>query len=229
MSRCVIIALILLATLRASAVAQACLGLASFSTGPIQVTGEASIAGGSSTFAGGASYGWPTSFFGGGTVGTSSVEAFNGSAIDLGATVGYQVTWGVGSAVKLQLCPLASFGLEIGPNDTFDSPVDRSSRTASAGLALGTSLGRNPRMQILPTVSLALAHGTSQATDGAGNTLFEISDVYALGQVGVGVVMNSAISVRSTLQMPLGLQGTDPTFALTVGYNFGNKRTAQRD
>lgn len=221
MRRSLLVALTLLAITHTTAVAQACLGLASFTTGSVQAVGEASLTSGSRTVGAELGYGFPSSVFGGIGIGTRSIEAYNGSSLDLGASGGYQMA--LGKAARVQLCPVASFGFEIGPKNTFDSGVDRSSRRASVGLAIGGSVGSHGRLQVIPTASLSYAYGKSKAESDTGATLFEISDHYTLGQLGVGLVLNSHISVRPSVDIPLGLDGGEPTFRLAIGYNFGRK------
>jgi hypothetical protein len=76
-------------------------------------------------------------------------------------------------------------------------------------------------MQVIPTVGLAYAYRQDKAENSAGASLFEIADHYALAQVGIGLVLNSTISVRPSVEIPLGLYSGDPTFGITLGYNFG--------
>jgi hypothetical protein len=221
MSRSLIVSLVLLGITQLPAAAQTCLGLAPFSKSAVQVTAEGALAQGSDALTAGLGYGLPRGVFGGLAVGTRSVEAFDGSSLDLGAGVGYQVP--VARTTQLELCPVASFNLGIGPNSRFGAGVDRSSRAASIGLALGASLRGGPRMQIVPTVGLRYFHGKSWAENSAGATLFEIAENYGRAQVGVGIVVSSNISVRPTVDFPISPSGTEPTVALTVGYNFGRK------
>lgn len=224
MRRSLVVFLALMATLSAPAVAQTCLGLASYSEGPLQVTGSGWLANEASSVGAGFGYGLPASVFGGLAIGSTSNEAINGSSLELGANVGYQIP--LGKSGQAHLCPVAAFGVGIGPKNTFNSGVDRSNQTASVGLALGTSFLASPRMKIIPTVGLAYAYRQDKAENSAGASLFEISDNYARVQLGVGVVLRSNISVRPTADIPLGLDGRDPTFGITVGYNFGSSHRA---
>jgi hypothetical protein len=223
MRRNLVVSLVLLGLLSAPARAQTCLGLASYSGSPVQVTGTGSLAYESRSFAAGLGYGLPTSGFGGVAVGTTLNDSFDGSTLELGATLGYQLA--LGKTAATELCPVASFAVGIGPNNTFNSGVDRSRRTASVGLAIGRSLVASPQLRVVPTVGLSYAYRKDKAENSAGTSLFEIADHYALAQVGVGLVLNSNISVRPSIDLPLGLDGTDPTFGITLGYNFGGSHS----
>jgi hypothetical protein len=183
------------------------------------VTGEGSLTAESSTLSAGLGYGLPQSIFGSVAVGKSSSEAFGGSSLDLEAGVGYQIS--LGKTGQSQLCPTASVGLGIGPRNTIGSGVDRSNRSALVGLAFGTSFVATPGIQIVPSVGLSYAYRKDRAQDNAGATLFEISDHYGLAQLGLGFILHSNLSIRPRMDIPLGFDVTDPTFGLSLSYNFG--------
>jgi hypothetical protein len=160
--------------------------------------------------------------FGGVAIGTTSNEAIGGSSLELGASAGYQIP--LENAARFHLCPAVSVGVGIGPKNTFNSGVDRSNQTASAGIALATSVAAGPRVKIIPTVGLAYAYRQDRAENAAGASLFEITYHYARLQLGVGLLLNSNISVRPSADIPLGLAGSEPTVGIILGYNFGISR-----
>jgi hypothetical protein len=221
MGRNILLLLLLLGLARTEAGAQTCLGLASFSTGSVQVTGAGSFTQHSNAVGAGIAYGLPFRLFSSGVIGASSTEEFDGSSLDLGTTLGYEIP--VGKTGQLRLCPLASLGLQLGPESSFQSGVERSYRRAALGLAVGTLFRTGPRAQIAPTAGLAYAIERSQAENNAGDLLFEISDSYLLAQLGVGFILNSNISLRPRIDIPLGWSGNEPTLGFTIGYNFGRK------
>jgi hypothetical protein len=220
MRRMLVASLSLLVMISAPAVAQTCLGLASYADGRLQVTGTGSLSTESSSFGTGLAYGRPSSMFGGLTLGTTSNEALNGSTLEFGGSLGYQIA--LGNNGQTQLCPVAGFSVGIGPKNTVNSGVDRSNKTASVGLALATSFLASPRLKIVPTLGLAYAHRQDKAENNSGANLFEIAQNYAQVQIGVGLVLNSTISIRPSADIPLGLDSNDPTFRITLGYSFGN-------
>ncbi len=222
MRRSLVVSLALLAVVRSPAVAQTCLGLASYSTGPVQVTGNGQFTQGQNSFGGGIGYGLPSGAFGSANVSTTSFDALNASATGIGARIGYQMKVG-GKLAQAQLCPTASIGLGMGPKNVGGTGDDMSSRSATVGFALGTSMGATPRMKFLPNAGLALAYGKSKTQNAAGTTTFEGSDTYGLATLGMGLVFNQNIAVRPSVDIPLGLTGSDPTFGVTVGFNFGRK------
>jgi hypothetical protein len=220
MRRSLVLSLALLAISRSSAVAQTCMGLASFSSAPMQVTANGQISDLTNTLGATVGYGLPSSIYGNLGVSTTSYDGFDGSTLGLGVRAGYQME--LGNARQVQVCPNASFGHGIGPNDDVAS-IDQSTRSVTMGLSVGAVMGANPRMKVVPSAGLSYAYGKVKAESDAGTTLFEIADSYALAQVGVGIILNQNISIRPSADIPLGLDGGEVTFGLTVGYNFGRR------
>lgn len=218
MRRTLVASLVLVAAVSAPAAAQTCLGLASHSAGQMQVTGNASFTDLANTFGGTFGYGLPSGVFGKAGVATTSYDGVDGSAIDLGAQAGYQMSVG-----KAAICPVASFSLGMGPKDIDGAGTDLSSRQGTFGLAVGTAMGASQRMQIVPAVSLGLAYRSDKIEDATSS--LSVSETYAQAGLGVGLVFNQNITVRPSVTIPVGLLGNnDPTFGLTVGMNFGSKR-----
>jgi len=118
--------------------------------------------------------------------------------------------------------------LGMGPDDEA-LDINSSSTDVHFGLALGTTMGSTPSLRILPTAGLGLQYSKAKVEDTSpGGSTIEASETYGLARLGVGFVFNSQISVRPTIDIPVGRDGSsDPAFGLTVGYNFG-KRGARR-
>jgi hypothetical protein len=45
-----------------------------------------------------------------------------------------------------------------------------------------------------------------------------------VANLGLGLVLNQNIAIRPNVAIPLGLDGSDATFGVTVGFNFGQRR-----
>jgi len=218
MRRTLVASLALVAAVSAPAAAQTCLGLASHSAGQMQVTGNASFTDLANSFGGTFGYGLPSGVFGKAGVATTSYDAIDGSAIDLGAQAGYQMS--LGKASQVSVCPVASFAIGMGPNDIDPVGTDFSSRQGTVGVSVGTTMGANPRMRIVPNAGMALAYRRDKLQQSAGYVDF--SDTYALASLGVGIVFNSNISLRPNVSIPLGSDfSNDPTLGVTMGINFG--------
>jgi hypothetical protein len=223
MRRSIVVSLALLAIVNAPAVAQTCLGLASFSSGNMQVSGNGQFAQGANRFGAGFHYGMPAGMFGGAQVSTTSYDGASSSSLGIGADVGYQLS--MGKAANVHVCPTASFEIGNGPDDNAAN-INASSKNANIGFSLGTMMGHNPRMQIIPSAGLGLAYTKLKIEDPTSTT--ELSDTYGQARLGVGFVFNHQIAVRPSIDIPLGLQGSDPTFGVTVAYSFGKPAPARR-
>jgi hypothetical protein len=204
--------------------AQTCQGLASFFGSPLQVTGEASVTNESRAFGAGMAYGLPQGPFAEAAVARRVHENFGGSSVDVSGVAGYDFAFGQGSL--LHLCPLAGFGVQVGPNNAFNSGVRRSRRLAQVGLTFGAELSPQRRWNIIPTLALSYALQRDQAENVAGAVLFQIDDGYTLAQLGLGVVFKATVSLRPYIDLPLWSEGGEPGVGLTVGYALGKRREA---
>jgi hypothetical protein len=223
MRRTLFVSMALVAAVNAPAVAQTCLGLASFTSGNMQVSGNGQFTEGANRFGAGFAYGIPAGVFAGAQLSTTSYEAADASSLGIGANVGYQLN--LGKSANIHVCPVAGFELGMGPDDDATN-TDASSQNANLGFSLGTTLRGSPRMQIIPTVGLGLAYSKLKVED--ATTSSELSDTYGQAQLGVGLVFNQSIAVRPSVSIPLGLEGSDPTFGVTVAYSFGSKAAPSR-
>ena len=225
MRRTLVVSLALFAVANAPAAAQTCLGLPSHANGQMQVAGNASFTDLSNSFGGSFGYGQPGGIFGNAQLGTTSYDGLDGSEIDLGVQGGYQLTVGKAQA---QVCPVASFGVGMGPKDIGGSGIDASSTNGTLGFAVGKMMGANPKMKIVPNAGLGLAYRKQKLDDGT-NPAIEASETYGLASIGLGLIFNSNIAVRPSVSIPLGSDlSNDPTFGLTVAYNFGSKAAPAR-
>jgi Outer membrane protein beta-barrel domain len=220
MRRSLVVSLALLAIVRSPAVAQTCQGLASYSAGQMQVAGNAQFPEGAKVWGGSFSYGMPSGIYAGADLSTTSIDNDGGSSLGVGAHAGYQMK--LGQAQKLALCPVANLSLGMGPDDDA-ADVNSSQTNANFGFALGTEMGASRQMRIIPTAGLGLQYSKFKVEQ-AGATVVDGSETYGLACLGVGFVFNQQISVRPTVDIPVGsdLQN-DPTFGVSVGYNFGSK------
>jgi Outer membrane protein beta-barrel domain len=224
MRRSLVVSLALLAIVRSPVVAQTCQGLASFSAGQMQVVGNIALPEARTVFGGSFSYGMPSGIYAGADLSNTSIDNDGGSSLGIGAHAGYQMK--LGQSGKLNLCPVAGLALGMGPdNDAAD--LNGSSTDVHFGLALGTEMGSTPRMRIIPTAGLGLQYRKLKFEDtGPGGTTDEFSETYGVARLGVGFVFNQQISVRPTIDIPVGadlVESSDPIFGLSVGYNFGSK------
>ena len=224
MRRSLVVSLALLAIVRSPAVAQTCQGLASFSAGQLQVVGNAQFPEAAKIWGASITYGMPSGIYGGADLSSTSFDNDGGSSLGIGAHAGYQMK--LGQSGKINLCPVASLALGMGPDDD-EAELNSSSTDAHFGLALGTEMGSTRQLRILPTAGLGLQYSKfkqEMGGNGPGAGELEGSETYGLARIGVGFVFNQQISVRPTIDIPVGVEGgADPVFGLSVGYNFGSQ------
>ncbi len=164
----------------------------------------------------------PSGLYAGADLSNTSIDNDGGSSLGIGAHAGYQMK--LGRTQKLALCPVANLALGMGPDDDA-ADINSSQTNANFGFALGTEMGATQQMRIIPTAGLGLQYSKFKVEDtGPGGRPLEASETYGLARLGVGFVFNQQISVRPTVDIPVGsdLQN-DPTFGVSVGYNFGSK------
>jgi hypothetical protein len=224
MRRSLVVSLALLAIVRSPAVAQTCMGLASFSTAPMQLTGNGSFSSGVNSFGATVGYGMQSGLWGNLGVSTLSIDGASSHPLSIGAHAGYETAVGK-SRNQIHICPNASFAIGNGP----DAPnFNASTQDVTLGVNFGTVMGgSNPRMKIIPTAGISWAHTKLSAKNDAGTSLGSVSDSYGLAQLGVGLVMNQNISIRPSVDLPLN-SAYDTRFGVTLGYNFGSKGAPAR-
>ena len=162
MRRSLVVSLALLAIVRSPAVAQTCQGLASFSAGQMQVVGNAQFPEGGNVWGGSFTYGMPAGLYAGADISTTSFDGIDASSMGIGAHAGYQMK--LARTSKLNLCPVASLKLGMGPDDEA-ADLNSSSTDLHFGLALGTDVGNTPRMRIIPTAGLGVQYSKLKIED----------------------------------------------------------------
>jgi hypothetical protein len=213
MRRILLLSLALPLLLGSKAAAQACAGMPSFSSGPMQITAGGSFADGTSSFGGTFGYGRPAGLYGKAALGTTSYDGLDGSSLDFGVGGGYQIP--LQSSRKAELCPIASLSFGSGPNDVLGSGADMSTRNIAFGAALGAQVGNSPQMQILPNASFQFANTRLEIDDVAG------SESYGLLTLGTGFVFNSRFSLNPSISLPVGSDVYDTSFGINGAINFG--------
>jgi hypothetical protein len=210
-SRILAIAITMLAT-PLTANAQTCLGLASFSAGRVQLAASGDFGNDGKTFAASLAVGSATGPFAGVSVGTTSYDEIDENSTTLAAQFGWQAP--LGTENRIELCPVVGAQYGFGP-DQLGS--DFSSWGVLFGLQLGISAGSSPDLRIVPTVGAALAYSK---LDVEGFLNFEEDETFGIITFGLGLVLNSRVSILPAVRIPAGLEGVDPNFGVMLGVNF---------
>jgi hypothetical protein len=226
MRRSLMVPLALLAIVKSPAAAQTCQGLASFSAGQLQVAADAQFPEARKVWGGSVTYGMPSGVYAGADLATTSWDGLDQSSLGVGAHLGYQMK--LGQSGKINLCPVARLALGMGPDDKAND-INRGTTDVHFGFAVGTEMGSTRQLRILPTAGLGLQYSKMKEEDTSPNgQTIEASETYGLARIGVGFVFNQQISVRPTVDIPLGSDlSNDPAFGISVGYNFGSKGAAK--
>lgn len=219
------IAALALAASASTVSAQACLGAPSFATSPIRLDASLTSGNDATTYAAGLSFGAARGPFAGASIGRTSFDEefdeFDADATTIGVHGGWDVTLAPASpgARSFSLCPIVGFDFSNGEFDGPGEDIDFSTRTFSAGLALGTRFTASPTLVLVPFGSLAYNHATAEIDD----VDLEESDDFGTIGLGVGFVINRIFTIRPLVNIPVGLEDADPTFGVSLHLNFGGR------
>lgn len=204
-----------------AAQAQTCLGTATFAAGGMRAGVEATFDDGASAYGASLAFGGVTGTFASIDASLFDFDEFDESAYGIGGQVGLQMP--VAAMVGAQFCPLLQAAYVFGPNfedSGFD--IESNSLLASAGVGFGVPFQLAETAGLVPFGTARLAYGrTSVEIDGESDS---DSDTYGLIGLGAGLVLNQRITLRPSIEFPLGLDDSDPTFSFGVAINFGAQR-----
>jgi hypothetical protein len=197
--------------------AQTCLGLAPFSTGRVQIGATGDFGNDTKAYSGSLTFGSGRGAFGGVFVGTVSYDAFDENTTVVGGSAGWQVP--LGTSGRAQLCPGVGVAFGFGPNTIGGSEVNLSSQNGFVGLQAGIFAG-DDLIRLVPTAGVALVYSK---VDWEGSFFGgeDRTDLYGLIDLGVGIVVSSRMSIRPSIDIPVGLEGADPSLGIMVAINFG--------
>lgn len=197
--------------------AQLCSGVQSFARRPVRVRAAASFDTVSKTLVGGVRIGGREAF-GDLMFGSSHIKAYDASSFVVGALIAYQVA--LSSNGKIQFCPAASVGFNIGPNNIQDSGVDYGAYEWALVGGIGVLATHTAQIDLMPTLSFTFVHATQRLTD--NNTTFTTSKSrsFEVIDLGVGLVHRQQLSFKPILS--IGLPGGATGFAFALTYSLGH-------
>ena len=200
----------------AEASAQTCLGLPSFSEGPYQASLGLSFTDGAQGFNGGGAFGSENVFAGAGFQYVSFSD-LDESAWSFGANAG--ASFAVSDRERIEACPVASIAIATGP-DVGD--VDVKGVGLRAGGRLGLLAAETGNVEVIPTFGFDIAYTRLRGEVGDVETTLA-RETYVIARAGVGFVWNKRFAVVPALDIPLGLEGSDPEFNVLFAINFGGR------
>jgi hypothetical protein len=213
--RALLLLLSALASLPATAGAQACLGFPSFAANHLQVSADLAFSNDVNTFGVAVSGGSSTAF---GGVGVGGADFDGRSATTVSGSVGYQVR--ATSAGRAQVCPILAIGLGFGPKDLTGPGSEQTTRSAQLGLAFGGELMRGGELRLVPSFVVAFNHVQTDI-DGPGTSL---SDSFGSIGFGLGFVLNNRLSIRPSVTQRVSAADEEPVVGLGIALNFGGRR-----
>lgn len=204
-----------------SAEAQLCAGAAPYTTGRMQVGGQLVTNDDYSSYGVGLNLGTARGFYGGGQLANNDYDFLDESGMWIGAVGGYQMR---PARAGYQICPVASLGFGMGPDDIGGSGNDMSVRQLSAGATIGMIAHRGRSFNFIPTGGLSIVNSKT-TLDGPGGSA-DVSDTFFMLDLGAGFVLNTVWTIRPMLSIPFGDDGRDESLTLGASYNFGRRATA---
>jgi hypothetical protein len=199
--------------------AQYCKGMPSFVGQPFQARVSGEFNDQTTQFLGGVAYG-ANGFFGGVDVGVVNLDDLDASAVGVNLSGGYELR-ALDSDRRFRLCPVANVQHLFGPNDINGSGVDYSETTYGFGADLGVLASETESMQLIPTAGLGF-NILNWSIEGGGGQIDDTETFFNL-DLGVGMVFNGRMAVHPFVSIPMGLEGADASFGITLGMNFGGR------
>lgn len=216
MSRVLLPALALSLAIPAAAVAQVCLGNASFATNHLQVNASYNATNNVDELDASLVWGSNSAFAG---LGVGSTEFDGGTPTTrVGGSLGYQVP--VSASGRVQACPMlrASYGF---PTD-ISGGGELSTQSYGLGIAVGGTLMTGARVALVPSLQAAVQRDVYTVS----GTLLpdDRSDTYATLGLALGFVLNNSLSLRPQVSVPINAASDDPIFGFGLSLNFGGRR-----
>lgn len=200
--------------------AQTCLGLPSFSRGPVNFRATYIDADQASSIGAGIQAGG-RSTFGGASINRVSYSEFDESAFGVSANVGTQIP--LGESKRASVCPVVEAGLGFGPDfDFLGSSVEIRERNVSGGLYFGTNLDAGENLRIIPNAGISYIYGGAKIT-ADGETIAEGTDSYGAARLGLGFMFSGVFGVTPFVAIPIGLDGADSNFGVYASIAFGKR------
>jgi hypothetical protein len=206
-----------------SAFAQTCLGNATFDVHPVRIGGSVSSGNDVTDLGLNVNFGQRQGAFGGVGVGLSQFDddVSSEDATTITGSLGYQVP--LGTTPRRggpQVCPIGVVGYTIGPDV---GNIDTRVLTLQGGFAIGAPVTLTPAVRLSPFGALSLVHQRLSISDEDDNE-FDDSESGGLLNIGAGLIFNDRFTIRPSIDIPLGFDGSDTGFTLSLGLSFGGPR-----
>jgi hypothetical protein len=200
------------------ALAQTCLGTATFHRAPVRVSADATFADSTTLYGAGLALGAGAGPFASATVSRATFEGLDDHAtvVDLG--VGFAID--VEPTGRLQFCPRIGHRIQSGPDVAAGlGTVSTSGRRIEVGGALGAIVSATPALDIVPYGDLAYT-ATRLTLDLPAGPVSRTDDGGLL-EVGAGLVLRRRLTLRPSAVIPIGGAGGGTALRVLLAYNLG--------
>ena len=217
MRRFILSSAALCAALAAStADAQTCQGYASFSSGSLRIGAGANYSDNVNSYGGALGFApRDAKIFVAGNLGHVSFDGTDETAMSYGGEGGYQID--LGGQQSFQACPVIGMGYIGGPKNQGGTVGDVSSMAFYGGMQIGARYRGSPSLELVPTTGITIQHASVKFS---GTATEPDAETYAMVSLGSGFVYNRNLTIRPSVEIPMGLAGADKTFQVAVSYNF---------
>jgi hypothetical protein len=156
--------------------------------------------------------------YGGPQIANNNYDVLEESGLWIGATGGYQLR---PHRSGFQICPVARFGLGLGPDNIGGSDVDMSVREFAAGAIIGKVVYREPSLQLIPTGGISIVNRSVELSSGGASA--DDSETFFSLDFGAGILLSQAFTIRPMISIPMGADGQEESYSLGISYNFGRR------
>ena len=213
---------------------QTCLGLPSFASGVVQLSGRLLTGNDRTSVGGGLAAGVGNGVFGGVVGGVltyddelKSSTGLDGNTSTIAGILGFERPLGFGTpGRRAKVCPVAGGLMGFGPENPATGE-DAELLEGFAGFSVGARFGGSrPAFDLVPTVLGAAIYQKfdPQGDENAGGLEPDDTETGGLFEIGLGLVFNGRFGILPLVSIPIGFDNTDPTFGLRVAINFGPGR-----
>lgn len=203
--------------------AQICTGSTPFANGPVRIGATLTTTDGATSYGGSLAVGASRGAFASAGFSLTDVDGIDDNVSEFGLTVGYAAS--LTPTHRAQICPMVHASYSSLPELTDGTfTADFSARTFGIGAAIGFVASESETLMLVPSVSGGVFSQRVSASfrDGAGGQLDDSeSDTYGVLGVGIGLILNRVAMIQPFASLPLGIEGSDAAFGVTVGFSFG--------
>lgn len=200
--------------------AQLCAGMAPFSAGPVRLSATSQFADNSKTFGGGVALGATNGLFGGVSIGRTSFDDTEETAMNYGGHVGFGLP--VDQGKKVELCPIAGLNRVTATFASGFGDIELTGTQYSFGFGIGGTASSSPTFDFVPFAGVSFNHVTSEVS--LSGTSEKSSDDLGILLLGAGLVLNKIVTIQPNIAIPFGIEDPENAYGITIAINLGKKK-----